>query len=228
MKQVIFILMATLAISCNQIYPKMDNGNSRNEVVVEEVIQTSGYTYLRFTDNGTEQWLATTLIDAKVGEKYYYEKSMVMENFHSKELERDFKTILFVERLSTEPISAEEKTKPVAPGSAKAKAEKMVVVIEKSKDDITVANLYSNKETYANKLVLIKGKVVKYSPGIMNKNWVHIQDGTEYDGNYDLTVTTLSEFKVGDIVTLEGKIALDKDFGYGYKYDVLLEDAVAK
>jgi hypothetical protein len=70
--------------------------------------------------------------------------------------------------------------------------------------------------------------VVKYSPGIMNKNWVHIQDGTEYDGNYDLTVTTLSEFKVGDIVTLEGKIALDKDFGYGYIYDVLLEDAVAK
>ncbi len=225
MKQVLFILMAILAISCNQIYPKMDNGNS---LVVEEVIQTSGYTYLRFTDNGTEQWLATTLIDAKVGEKYYYEKSMVMENFHSKELERDFVTILFVERLATEPISGDEKTKPVAPGSAKAKAEKMVVVIEKSKDDITVANLYSNKETYANKLVLIKGKVVKYSPGIMNKNWVHIQDGTEYDGNYDLTVTTLSEFKVGDIVTLEGKIALDKDFGYGYIYDVLLEDAVAK
>ncbi|NOU16278.1 MAG: hypothetical protein HOO91_01790 [Bacteroidales bacterium] len=227
MKQVIFILMATLAISCNQIYPKMDNGSS-HELAVEEVIQASGYTYLKFTDNDTEQWLATTTIDAKVGEKYYYEKSMVMENFHSKELNRDFKTILFVDRITTEPISGEEKTKPVAPGSAKAKAEKMVVVIEKSKDDITVANLYSNKETYANKLVLIKGKVVKYSPEIMNKNWIHIQDGTEYDGNYDLTVTTLSEFKVGDIVTLEGKIVLDKDFGYGYIYDVLLEDAVAK
>ncbi|NVO11401.1 MAG: hypothetical protein HXX16_15675 [Bacteroidales bacterium] len=227
MKQVLFILMATLAISCNQIYPKVDNGNN-HELVVEEVIQTSGYTYLRFTDNGTEQWLATTVMDAKVGEKYYYEKSMVMENFHSKELKRDFKTILFVERLATEPISSDEKNKPVAPGSAKAKAEKMDVVIEKSKDDITVANLYSNKETYANKLVLIKGKVVKYSPGIMNKNWIHIQDGTESEGNYDLTVTTLSEFKVGDIVTLEGKVALNKDFGYGYKYDVLLEDAVAK
>ena len=227
MKQVIIILIAILAISCNQIYTKTGTDNS-HELIVEEVIQTSGYTYLKFTANGTEQWLATTTIDAKVGEKYYFEKSMEMENFHSKELNRDFKTILFVDRITTEPVSSEEKTKPVAPGSAKAKVEKMVVAIEKSKDEITVANLFSNKETYANKLILIKGKVVKYSPGIMDKNWIHIQDGTESAGNYDLTVTTLAVFKVGDIVTLEGKVVLGKDFGYGYVYDVLLEDAVAK
>lgn len=226
MKQGLIVLMAILAISCGQISNKTGNGNS-HEIIVKEVIQTSGYTYIRFTENDTEQWLATAVVDAKVGEKYYFEKGLAMENFHSKELNKDFKTILFVDRITTEPASDEKKTKS-APGSAKAKAERMIISMEKSKDELTIADLFSNKESYANKTVLIKGKVVKYSAGIMNKNWVHIQDGTESDGNYDLTVTTLAELKVGDIVTLEGKVALAKDFGYGYTYDVLLEDAAVK
>jgi hypothetical protein len=226
MKQVIIALVAILAISCSQV--KIKTGNDDNhQIIAEEVIQASGYTYVRFTENDSVQWMATSAIDAKVGEKYYFEKSMEMNNFHSKELNRDFETILFVDRLSAEPISHEKKAKS-APGAAKAKAERMDVTIEKSKDELTVAQLFSNKELYADKMVLIKGKVAKYSPGIMNKNWIHLQDGTESDGNYDLTVTTLAELKVGDIVTLEGKIALGKDFGYGYVYDVLLEDAVVK
>lgn len=226
MKQVIIVLMAILAISCSQVKIKTDNSSS-HELIAEEVIQSSGYTYVRFTENDTVKWLATALIDAKVGEKYYFEKGMEIGNFHSKELNMDFNTILFVDKLMDEPVSAEKMAKSPL-GSAKAKAERMIVEIEKSKDDLTIANLYLNKELYANKLVLIKGKVVKYSPGIMNKSWVHIQDGTESNGNYDLTVTTLVEFKVGDVVTLEGKLALNKDFGYGYVYDVLLEDAVVK
>lgn len=221
------MLMAILAIACSQKNARTGNGNS-HEIVIEEVIQSSGYTYLRFTENGTENWLATSLIDAKVGETYYYEQSMEMKGFHSKELNRDFETILFVDRLTSEPASAEKKSKTSGPGSAKAKAERVIVAIDKSKDELTIADLFAKKESYADKLIKIKGKVVKVSPGIMSKNWLHIQDGTESDGNYDLTVTTLAEFKVGDIITLEGKVVLDKDFGYGYKYDLLLEDAVAK
>ncbi|MHC1702601.1 MAG: hypothetical protein AB9846_01715 [Tenuifilaceae bacterium] len=227
MKQVIIILIAILAFSCNQGKVKIDNGSNSHEIIVEEVIQSSGYTYIRFTMNDSLQWLATSLIDAKVGEKYYFEESMKMLNFHSKELNRSFETILFVEDLTTEPISAEDITKSSL-GSGKAKIERVTVTIEKSKDELTVADLYLNKESYANKVVIIKGIVVKFSPLIMNKNWVHIQDGTESDGKYDLTVTTLAEFKVGDTITLEGKVALNKDFGHGYKYDLLLEDAVVK
>ena len=227
MKQVIIILMAILTISCSQKNTKTSNGNN-HEIVVVEVIQTSGYTYLRFEENEKEQWMAASTIDAKPGEKYYYEKSMEMKNFHSKELNRDFETILFIDKLSTEPVSTEKKVNPVSPGSAKAKPEKLNIQIEKAKDGITIAELLLKKASYANKTVVIKGQVVKYSPGIMNKNWLHIQDGTDSNGKFDLTVTTLAELKVGDIVTLEGKISLDKDFGYGYVYDVLLEDAVIK
>jgi hypothetical protein len=60
---------------------------------------------------------------------------------------------------------------------------------------------------------------------IMGKNWIHVQDGTEAAGNYDLTVTTQGTAKVGDVVVVEGGISLNKDFGAGYKYDVIMEDA---
>ena len=59
----------------------------------------------------------------------------------------------------------------------------------------------------------------------MGKNWIHIQDGTEFEDGFDLTVTTSGTATMGEIVTFEGKISLDKDFGYGYSYAVLMEDA---
>ena len=90
---------------------------------------------------------------------------------------------------------------------------------------ITISKLLSDKAQYANKTVKINGQVVKFSQDIMKKNWAHLQDGTDASGQFDLVVTTNDMVKVGDVVTFEGKIALDKDFGYGYKYDVLMEDA---
>ena len=60
----------------------------------------------------------------------------------------------------------------------------------------------------------------------MNKNWVHIQDGTGGENTFDLTITTLDEVKLGAIVKFEGTVVINKDFGHGYKYDLLLEDAV--
>jgi hypothetical protein len=59
----------------------------------------------------------------------------------------------------------------------------------------------------------------------MGKNWVHIQDGTEYNGQYDLTITTQEKVNVGDVVVFEGIISLNKDFGFGYAYDILMENA---
>ncbi|MGW8313899.1 MAG: nucleotide-binding protein, partial [Desulfuromonadales bacterium] len=71
----------------------------------------------------------------------------------------------------------------------------------------------------------VRGKVVKFSPQIMGKNWIHIQDGTGEAGSNDLTVTTNTTANVGDTVVISGTLTADKDFGYGYQYSVLVEDA---
>lgn len=108
---------------------------------------------------------------------------------------------------------------------AQVTTEKIDVVIEPCDGCITISKLFADKKGFSGKVIRIKGKVTKYNPLIMGKNWVHIQDGTEYKDSFDLTLTTDSEVSVGDIVTFEGKIALDKDLGYGYFYEVLMEDA---
>ena len=75
--------------------------------------------------------------------------------------------------------------------------------------------------------VRVRGKVMKVSRQIMGKNWLHLQDGTgnPMKNQHDLVVTTLEEPKEGEVVTIEGVLAADRDFGAGYKYAVIVEDA---
>ena len=102
--------------------------------------------------------------------------------------------------------------------------EKMNVTVEPCDGCITISNLIANKQSYSGKVIKVKGKVTKFNPEIMGKNWVHIQDGSEFQGGFDLTITTDKKVSVGDTITFEGKIVLDKDFGYGYFYSVLMEE----
>jgi hypothetical protein len=102
--------------------------------------------------------------------------------------------------------------------------EKINVVVEPCNDCVTIAKLLANKQSYSGKVIKVKGNVTKFNPAIMGKNWVHIQDGSEFKGGFDLTVTTDIQTSVGETLTFEGKIVLDKDFGYGYFYNVLMED----
>jgi len=101
---------------------------------------------------------------------------------------------------------------------------KVDVKVEPCTDCMTIAKLMSDKKELSGKSVTVKGQVTKVNVAIMDKNWIHIQDGTESDGAFDLTVTTSENIAVGEIVTFKGKITLDKDFGYGYFYAVLMED----
>jgi len=93
-----------------------------------------------------------------------------------------------------------------------------------AKGGITIGELYAKKDSYSAKPVKIKGEVVKFNKQIMGKNWIHIQDGTNNNGSFDLTITSDETVKVGDVVTIEGIITLNKDFGYGYSYDIILEN----
>jgi len=109
--------------------------------------------------------------------------------------------------------------------SSKVEVVKMDVKVDPCKGCIKISDLLENKKTYSGKTIKVTGKVTKYNPEIMGKNWIHIQDGSEFQGGFDLTITTDQKVALGEIITFEGKIVLDKDFGYGYSYNVLMEDA---
>jgi len=193
-------------------------------VVAKDVIQTSGYTYLLLTEGGQEYWAAVSRFDAAKGKTYYYNAGMEMKNFKSKELNRVFETIQFIQEFSDQPIQ-EKKPVPLTTKGRQSLDKVDGIKVEPVAGGVKLADLFANKANYAGKKVKVTGQVVKFSPEIMSKNWIHLQDGSESNGSYDLTITTLETVAVGTVVTLEGVLAVDKDFGYGYKYDVILEES---
>jgi hypothetical protein len=204
-----------------------------HKVVVQEVLNVNEYTYIRVLEEGEEKWIAAPTTAVEVGATYYYGNTMEMKNFESKELNKTFETIYFIEKIST--TAAESLTPLSSPiphpisilntDATKPVIEKAEVNIEAAGGTISIAELYQNKEKYNNTVVQIQGKVTKFNPAIMNVNWVHIEDGTDFNGEFDLTVTTLEEVQLEDIITVKGKVILNKDFGAGYVYAVLIENA---
>ncbi|MFN8010395.1 MAG: hypothetical protein U0P81_03225 [Holophagaceae bacterium] len=91
----------------------------------------------------------------------------------------------------------------------------------------SIAEVHAQQAALKDRPVLVRGKVVKYNAQILGKNWLHLQDGSgdPKAGTHDLLVTSADTAKVGDVVTARGTVRLKKDFGAGYAYDVLVEDA---
>ncbi len=202
-----------------------DMGAAEHKVVVAEALNTEKYTYLRVTENGAEKWLAVTRQDVKIGGNYVYTGGLMKQNFQSKEFNRVFETVYLVADFRPEQTSAPAGMAPggIPPAKEALEAPKN---LKPAPGAIKIAALVANLSKYDGKVVKITGKCVKVNPMIMGRNWLHIQDGSGKD--LDLTVTTAENIPLGAIVTLEGTIALHKDFGAGYKYDYIMEGAVVK
>ena len=222
MKKILSIIVAISFIITCQSKKDLENlAPGVHKVICQEVIQTSAYTYLGVMEEDKEIWLAIPSMDAKEGNTYYYQRSNAAEmiDFKSKELNRTFPKVLFLEGVSSEPIITQTKLPHPKPT-----LEQKEVTFEPIKDGITISELFKNKKNYAGKTVKVKGEVTKFSQGIMNKNWIHLQDGTKDNDDYDLIITSNVGTKVGDVITIKGKVFLDKDFGHGYFYKLIIEE----
>jgi hypothetical protein len=193
-------------------------------VVVQEVVQATSYTYLKVKETDSEFWMAVTKRQIEAGATISFAGGLEMKNFESKDLQRTFETIYFVGNIVSGGAPATQQSMSM-PRPVKPELEKKEISIEPAAGGITIGELFTNRDFYGDKTVLIKGQVTKVNRAIMDRNWVHLQDGTGDSGGFDLTVTTDEEVNVGDVVTFEGKITLNKDFGSGYSYEVLMEQA---
>jgi hypothetical protein len=229
---VLFISVFTL-LSCNNSKEKyskvkkskVEKVSNTHKIVLDDFIDANDYTYIKVTEKGQTYWMAITKMPVKKGETYYYDGGMVMKNFKSKSLNKTFESIIFLDKIRTTMESQTKKVKSPHATSPKKKAKVKIAKIEQPVGGISLGQLLSNKENYSGKIILIKGKVLKVNNAIMDRNWVHIADGTGFKDIIDLGITTLDTVKVGDVVTFKGKIALNKDFGYGYVYPILMEKA---
>lgn len=203
-----------------------DESFGNHKVEVKEVIQATSYTYLRVDEKGIEYWMAVGKHEVKEGAVLYYQDGLEMQNFESKDLNRTFDKIYFVQHISDYPIDPDQQSVMGQTRPQKPTLDKFDINVEPVEGGISISNLYENKTNLEGQTVIVRGKVVKVNPSIMNRNWIHLQDGSGDTSNYDLTLTSVDIPKVGEIATYKGVVGLDKDFTMGYFYELLLEEAV--
>ncbi|KPK34504.1 MAG: hypothetical protein AMK70_07255 [Nitrospira bacterium SG8_35_1] len=225
---------------------------------VLETMDASGYTYLNVETAAGTKWIAVTQTPVEVGEEVTYMDGMVMQNFSSKALDRTFPEIVFSgglvgkggtppamppqqgtgeesfsQALTSESGMAAPPGEVMSTGSQKAVVPFAEIKVEKApgENSYTVGEIFSKASELNGKTVVVRGKVMKVSPNIMGRTWIHLQDGTGSpdDSTHDLVVTTSVEpASDWDIITIEGILAANKDFGSGYSYLAIVEEASLK
>ncbi len=203
-----------------------------------ETMNSGGYSYIHLQKkNGDKVWVAVMETQVKVGSQMSFNPGLVMSNFESKGLKRTFDKIIFSDGQAKPALavtnSGLKKMPAVSPGSkgsTTAKEKKISVKKATGANAITVEEAFKNSAKLDKKKVVVRGKIVKVSSGILKKNWIHIQDGTgsQTKGTYDLVCTSKDMAAMGDIVTVSGTLAKDRDFGGGYRYNAIIENAKFK
>ena len=219
---------------------------------VVETLDASVYTYIRLDDgSGKETWAAVPQTQLEIGEQITLTGGTVMRNFNSKALNRTFDSIIFATgviraagdkdvQTQAATMAGSDVTRSGMPphgltsqssgGSDRATVPFKDLKVEKStaQNGYTVGELFEKAASLNGQKVTVKGQVVKVNPNIMGRNWIHIQDGTgdPAKSTHDLVVTSAGIAEKGAIVSVEGILAADKDFGSGYSYDVIVEDAI--
>ena len=191
-----------------------------HEVTVLDVLPTDKYIYLEVEEKGEKYWVATRKQEVKKGEKYFFNGGLLKTNFESKEYNRTFDKVYLVSNL----VSMDHGH---GHGATTAETEKSIVksikINNPKEGSIKISEIIDNPDKYKGKKVQVTGQCVKVNPNIMGRNWIHLKDGSKDD--YDFVLTSSTIVPEGQVVTLSGVVTLDKDFGAGYRYEIIVEEA---
>jgi hypothetical protein len=195
--------------------PTASSDEDLHTVTVIEVLPTSKYIYLKVNEGEEQFWIATLKTEVAVGKTYFYRGGLLKTNFESKEHNRVFDKMYLVSSI----VAADHGNTSTAPKTdLPVNKEKKVT---NKKGDVKIADIVANPTKYAGQTIQISGECVKVNPNIMGRHWIHLKDGSQDD--YDLVITSDIIVPEGHTVTMTGIVALNKDFGAGYKYDIILE-----
>lgn len=190
---------------------------------VLEIVDTKGYTCVKIDVDGKEVWAAGPVTKVSVGEYARIDTNSLMQNFSSKTLNRTFEKIYFTTHIE---IAKEKNKFPEIVKMSQKQYKEIQKLLEKNgsdKNSKTIADLIMEKENLENKTVVIYASVSRFSPGIDGKNWIYIKDGTEVKGKKEIPVITKEKLKSGQLVRVEGKVLLNKDYGNGLNFEMIIE-----
>jgi hypothetical protein len=231
MMKLLMVLMVTLGVG---VAAAADTSapppNATIKGTVLEVKDVETYTYLRLKTKDGETWAAVAKAPVKIGTEVTIENANVMNNFESKTLNRKFDKIVFgsIAGAGASTAAAGSDMAVVHAGVAKPAVVGDVKVARATGPNArTVAEIVTGKANLKDKPVVVRGTVVKFTPEVLGKNWIHLRDGSgsASDDSNDILVTTKDEAKIGDVVLVKGVVHTNRDLGSGYSYKVLIEEA---
>ena len=211
---------------------------------VLEIKSAMAYKYLKIDEEkGTQLWIAIANAPVAVGDRVGYDKQVKMTNFKSKSLNQEFKEIYFASDVYLpQKVSAPKSMKEMLGLAPQKNAHtnmhkkttpnakiKVSVKPYVKKEAYSIEEIHMWRAELKDQMITIEGTATKVSHAIMKRDWIHLNDGTgsEMLLNNDLVFTAIdTSVKVGDKVMAKGKVIVDKDFGYGYFYKVIIEDAI--
>ena len=198
-------------------------------VSVNEVLPAPRYVYLNVTEGKSKFWIATRKQEVHKGETYFYRGGLLKTNFESKEYNKVFDTIYLVSNLVTQDHSKQPATLPKnttksVPSDQKENIPTHTDKIVEHKGTIKIAELVNDPKKYEGHTIQLSGRCVKVNPNILDRNWIHLQDGSKDD--YDLVITSNTIVPEDSDITIRATVVLNKDFGAGYTYDLILENGI--
>lgn len=230
--------LAVLAADKTAPAPAAQSGALTGTVVA--TMNAATYTYVQLDTGSAKVWAAAPQFAVKAGDKVVVAEAMPMKNYQSKTLNRTFDVVYFSGHVTVNGMPSTP-TEPGAPVASAAAGELPkghpaipaaagpvapdLTNIKRAAGGQTVAEIIAGKAKFAGQPIAVRGRVVKFNGGILGKNWLHVRDGSGAEGTNDLTVTTAATAKVGDLVLVTGVLATNRDFGSGYSYALIVEDA---
>jgi hypothetical protein len=224
-----FALLTTIhltsiqAAATNTTVAAATAGNLAGKVV--ETMDAATYTYALIDTGAAKAWVAAPQFIVKVGDTLAVAEAMPMNDYRSKTLNRTFEVVYFSGNVRVNgkpaltPAPSTNTATPAAPKTAN------LANIRRAPNGQSVAEILIEKNKFSGQPIAVRARVVKYNAQILGKNWLHLRDGSGDEGTNDLTVTTSAEVKVGDLVLVTGKLTTNRDFGSGYTYAAIVENA---
>jgi hypothetical protein len=195
---------------------------------VVNTMSVTGYTYVQIDTGEEVVWAAAPRTEVQVADEVVVAGAAPISGFYSSTLDRRFEMVYFApilrvtsgERAATPSLAEHRPPEPVGADEID------LTGIERPDGGQTIGEIFASKDRLAGEEVTLRGRVVKCATGILGRNWIHLRDGTAGPaGGGDLAVTTDAVAEVGSTILVRGTVVIDKDFGYGYRYDLLIEDA---
>lgn len=201
---------------------------AEHDVVAREVISGNKYVYVRVEEGPESYWIATGKGKVEAGKRYVFNEAVVKYDFRSESLQRKFDSIYLVthflpearrselKRLRFNPHSKKPEEGTGEPGDQGADTPQV--------QQVTAKELLDDPKRFQDQRIELSGVCTKVNAGIMDRNWIHLKESP--DAATGIVATSDALPQVGETITIQAIVRLDKDFGSGYRYPVLLEEAI--